>query len=154
MAINFKKLNLTIIDETNVKDLLKIDAISPTNTPANYYELIEERFVFGRYLYEKNTLKPVGYWICREEIANNYVVCWNSVLKVTEFCDIIVEFYRARCRDDGNTLTLPISETNVELCNFLKKHNPITKFVSPNIEFKFFSRYQEEFLDREMQITH
>lgn len=150
MAINFKKLNLTIVDETNVKDLLKIDSINQTNVPGNYYEMIEERFVFGRYLYEKETLKPIGYWICREEIANNSIIAWNSVLKNTEFCDIIIEFYRARCRDDGNTLTIPVSELDINLCNFLKKHNPIVKLISPNIEFKFFSRYQDDFLNREM----
>lgn len=150
MAINFKKYNLTVVDETNIIELLKIDAIKPPNTSLNYYELIDEKFVFGRYMYEKNTLKPIGYWICREEIANNSIIVWNSVLKETDFCDIIIEFYRKRCADDGNTLTLLISEKDTALCIFLKKHNPKTKSVDSNVEFKFFTRYQDEFLNREL----
>lgn len=152
MSIDFKKFNLTIVDETNIKDLLKIDWIVPTNTPANYYELIEEKFVFGRYLYEKRTLKPIGYWICREEIADNHIICHNSVLKEITFYDIMVSFYEKRCIDDGNTLTIPVLESNIELCNYLKKYNPITKYVSPNIEFKFFGKNQEDFINRELNV--
>lgn len=150
MSINFKKCNLTIIDETNVRDLLKIDLLVPTSTPANYYKLIEEKFVFGRYLYEKSTLRPIGYWICREEIANNRIICLNSILTEKSFYDIIIEFYRKRCIDDGNTLTIPVKEENIALCNYLKKYNPIVKYASPNIEFKFFSKNQEDFIEREI----
>lgn len=150
MSIDFKRFNLTIIDETNIKELLKIDSIVQTDTPANYYELIEEKFVFGRYLYEKKTLKPIGYWICREEIADNHIICHNSVLNKQQFYDIMIDYYKQRCLDDGNTLTISVKENNIELCNYLKKYNPITKYASPNINFKFFSKNQEDFIEREM----
>lgn len=150
MPINFKKYNLTIVDDDNISNLIKIDSHNNVDTEINYYELIEQEFIFGRYMYEKKSMKPIGYWFCKEEIANYCIVCWNSVLKSVEFCDIIIEFYRNKCIETGNTMTIKVLETDIELCNSLKIYKPIVKSVSNYIEFKIFLECQNDFLNREL----
>lgn len=152
MAINYNKYNLTIIDDTNISNLLKIDAKFPPNHDINYYEIVDKNLVFGRYLYEKKTSSPVGYWFQLEDLDNYSIIAWNSVLKKIDFVGMIVEFYKEKCIHTGHTISILINELEVDLCNTLKKYRPKTKSIDSDIRFEFFAGYKDNWLDEELHV--
>jgi len=152
MSINYKKHNLTIIDDTNVRQLIEIDKKKTPNHSYNYYELVEEQFVYGRLIYDKFSKKPLFYWFCKEEIDNYFIFCWNSLLQNSDSTLIMVGMYRDRCLQIGNTLSFIVEEKDVETCNYLKSFRPKTRMTEEGIEFKFFTKYQEDWLDKELHV--
>mgnify|MGYP006921280747 CR=1 FL=1 len=147
-----KKYNFTIIDEENIKQLIKIDKLNPPPYEPIHYKLLEERFVFGRYLYEQSSEKPIAYWFMEEGIANLTVRYFNSVLTDMELVDIIIRFYKENCLEIGNTLTLHIPERCVDVCNSLKKYCPKVEYSSPFIIFTLFLEEQQLWLTKELHV--
>lgn len=154
MAINYSKWNLTIVDETNISKLIKIDSLFAPNHDMNYYETIEKELVAGRYLYEKKTSLPIGYWFHIEDIDNYSIIAWNSNLKKIEFIDILIEFYKERCIHTGHTISILIDEKDIDVCNFLKKYRPEAKSIGSNVEFKFFDGFKDNWLDKELHVQN
>ncbi len=150
--IDYKKHNLTIIDDTNIREIVKIDKKNSPNHNYNYYDLIEEHFVYGRLIYNKTDGSPLFYWFCKEEIDNYLIVCWNTVLQIQDSCLIMVGLYRDRCIELGNTLSFYVQEKEIDTCNYLKNFRPQTKMTEFGIEFKFFGGYQNDWLNKELHV--
>lgn len=148
--LNWSTHNVTIIDDTNIVELLKIDKVSKPDKEVNYYELADKEFIQGRLIYEKKSKLSIIYWFLEEGLGDFAVKTYNSLLTKPVEMDIIVTFYRDKCIEIGNTLSLYVPENRIEVCNHLKRYSPKVTYESPYIVFKLFSNHQQDWLDREL----
>lgn len=150
--IDWKTHNATIIDETNISEIEKIDSVSWVPELPDYKKLINVEFIQGRLIYEKASFAPIIYWFLEEEIGNFNVKIYNSILTKTNEMDIIISFYRDRCIEIGNTLSVFVPEESLTVCNYLKRYPTKTSYQNPYIVFKFFVNHQQDWLDKEMNV--